>query len=121
MTIMTIQQTILVDSNILVYAIDKNSPKNKIGQSFLQENSQFLVVAHQNICEALRVTTHPKFSPIPMKSQEAHKAILAITSNFRIIYPHSETIHLALQYIQEGKLTSNKIFDAYLAATALSN
>lgn len=118
-TILT-RNNMLVDTNILVYAINADSPKNKLAQSFLQENINELEVCHQNIFEALRVLTHTKFSN-PMKPKEAQAAVLAIVEQCRIIIPNYTTHHLALEWIQEQGLIGNKIFDAYLAATAVSN
>lgn len=110
----------LVDSNILVYAVNRSSPKHKIAQIFLQNNIGHLEVAHQNILEALRVLTHPKF-PSPMKIQDALKAINSIIKACRVVYPEGKTYHITLLLIDKNKPVSDQIFDAYLAATALSN
>lgn len=110
----------LVDSNILVYAVNRSSPKHKIAQFFLQNNTSNLAVAHQNILEALRVLTHPKF-PSPMKIQDALKAINSITKTCRVVYPEGKAYHITLLLIDKNKPVSDQIFDTYLVATALSN
>jgi len=110
----------LIDSNILVYAINADSPKNKAAQLFLLNNSEKLELAHQNIFETLRVLTHPKFSN-PMTPTEAQEALWAIVDACKVIYPNNKTHYLALELIKENNLFGNQIFDAYLAATALSN
>ncbi|HEX8932354.1 MAG TPA: PIN domain-containing protein [Patescibacteria group bacterium] len=110
----------LIDTNILIYAINADSPKNKVAQEFIQNNVKNLEVAHQNIFESLRVLTHPKFSH-PMKQKEAQDAVFAIVDACRIIIPNYKTHYLALEFIKEHNLLGNRIFDAYLAATALSN
>ncbi len=110
----------LIDSNILIYAINADSPKNRLAQKFLRENSGNLFVAHQNVFETIRVLTHQRFSK-PMKLNIALRAILAILQSCRIISPDQSTYHLTLKFIEDYKLTGNRIFDAYLAATALSN
>ncbi len=110
----------LVDSNVLVYAVNRSSPKHKIAQFFLQNNTGDLEVAHQNILEALRVLTHPKF-PSPMKIQDALKAIDSIIKTCRVVYPDGKTYHITLLLIDKNKPVSDQIFDTYLVATALSN
>lgn len=110
----------LVDSNILIYAINRRSSKHTSAQNFLQNNKDNLEVAHQNILESLRVLTHPKF-PFPMKIQDALKAINNIIKTCRVIYPEDKTYHITLLLIKENKPVSDQIFDAYLVATALSN
>lgn len=110
----------LVDSNILIYAINRRSLKHKAAQIFLQNNIGHLEVAHQNILEILRVLTHPKF-PSPMKIKDALKAINNIVKTCRVIYPEEKTYHITFLLIEENKPVSDQIFDTYLVATALSN
>ena len=110
----------LVDSNILIYSINTRSPKHKQAQRFLKENLKNLVIAHQNILETLRVLTHNRF-PNPMKLQNALNDISAISNSTRIISPLNNTYYLAIELIKVHRLIGNKIFDAYLVATALSS
>lgn len=110
----------IIDSNILVYAIDKLSPKHSKAQKFLRENLNILEVAHQNIFETLRVITYPKF-PNPMKLKDAVDAVERILKVCSIVSPNWKTQRIALELIKKYKLSSDTIFDAYLAATALSN
>ncbi|OGY28440.1 MAG: hypothetical protein A2Z42_00635 [Candidatus Woykebacteria bacterium RBG_19FT_COMBO_43_10] len=76
--------------------------------------------AHQNIFEALRVLTHPRFSN-PMKPKSAVESVLSIVRVFQIISPNQKTPHIATELLKKHNLVGNQIFDAYLAATALSN
>lgn len=110
----------LIDSNILIYAINIDSPKHKKAQSFLQKNIKNLEITHQNILETIRVLTHPKFTK-PMKIKNALKAIQAIAEACNLIPPTQTSYFLTIEFINKHKLTGNRIFDAYLAATALSN
>lgn len=110
----------LIDSNILVYAINFSSPKHKDTQEFLQKNIGNLVVAHQNIFETLRILTHPKFSN-SMEVTDAIEAIDNILQACKIISPDYRTHQIALELIKKYKIVSNQIFDAYLVATAISN
>jgi predicted nucleic acid-binding protein len=110
----------LVDSNILVYAVNSSSPKNRMAQHFLQSNAGELVLAHQNVLESLRVLTHNKF-PHPMSTAEANSAIDNIAKVCRIISPNRLTYQVARGFLKKYELTGDKIFDAYLAATAITN
>jgi predicted nucleic acid-binding protein len=111
---------ILVDSNVLIYAINSTSPKNHLAQQFLQSNVGDLAIAHQNVLESLRVLTHGKFSN-PMSVAEASKALDNIVKACRIISPNRLTYQLALGLLNKYSLSGDKIFDAYLAATAIAN
>ncbi|MBI2315206.1 PIN domain-containing protein [Candidatus Daviesbacteria bacterium] len=110
----------LIDSNILIYSINTDSPKHKKSQQFLQENLRNLEIAHQNILETIRVLTHQKFSN-PMSLDMALTATQAITQSCRIISPTQTSYYLFLELIKKHNLVGNRIFYAYLAATALSN
>jgi predicted nucleic acid-binding protein len=112
-------RAVLVDSNILIYAINSSSPKQKAAQEFLQANVGHLTVAHQNIFESLRVLTHHRFQT-PMSPTEAIAAVTAITEHCHIITPGYETHEIAIALIKKHGLTGDKVFDGYLAATALS-
>jgi len=110
----------LVDSNILVYSVNSSSPKHKKAQNFLMKNLDDLETAHQNIFETIRVLTHPKF-PSPMKIDDAISAMENLLTGLTIISPDYRTHRIALELIKKYKLSSDKVFDAYLVATALSN
>jgi predicted nucleic acid-binding protein len=109
----------LVDSNVLIYAINSSSPKHKTAQIFLQANVGRMAIAHQNIFESLRVLTHKKFQN-PMPLADAITAINHITMHCHVIAPEQGAHHIAMALMQKHELTGDKIFDAYLAASALS-
>lgn len=110
----------LVDSNVLIYAINADSPKHSLAKQFLKENSQNLHIAHQNIFETLRVLTHTKFSN-PQNPRAALKSIFEISKSCQVIVPNNKTHYAAAELVIEHNLTGNRIFDAYLVATALTN
>lgn len=110
----------VIDSNILIYAINADSPKHKAAQKFVKNNLSNLSVAHQNILEAVRVLTHKKFSNA-MKTKEALSAVMTISDSSKVIFPDQKTIYITNELIQKHSLSGNRIFDAYLVATALSN
>lgn len=109
----------LIDTNVIVYALTKGSPKKNAAQQFLTEYNSQIFVAHQSINETLRVITHPKSNkPIPLT--KALESIDSITSQFRIISPLPITMPFCLSLIRKYNITSNQVFDAYLVATGLS-
>lgn len=110
----------LVDSNILVYAINIDSSKYLKAKKFLEENQQNLQVAHQNILETLRVITHKKFEH-PIKIKNAIGAVEGIIKGCNIISPDNRTHTVTLRLIEKYDISSDGIFDAYLVATALCN
>ncbi len=110
----------LIDSNVLIYAINADSPKHKLAKQFLEGNIHNLQIAHQNILETLRVLTHTKYAN-PLKLKDALISIFAITKESQIICPTESTYYITAELIKKHNLAGNRIFDAYLAATAVSN
>jgi predicted nucleic acid-binding protein len=111
---------VLVDSNVIVYAINISSPKHKKAQRFLQREKERLSVSHQNVFESLRVLTHPKF-PSPMPMDQALDAVERIVRVLDLISPSPRTYYLTQELIMKYRVSSDRIFDAYLTATALDN
>jgi predicted nucleic acid-binding protein len=110
----------LVDANVIVYAINTSSPKNKQAQQFLQREKERLSISHQNIFESLRVLTDPKF-PSPMRTDQALNAVERIVRVLDLISPSPKTYYLTQELIIKYQISSDQIFDAYLTATALDN
>lgn len=110
----------LVDSNILVYAINRSSPKHKKAQTFLLSNIGNLEIAHQNIFETLRVLTHRKFQK-PMNPKDAIGALERIFRACTVISPDYKTHQITLSLMKKYTLSGDEIFDCYLVATALAN
>ncbi|MBI4062418.1 PIN domain-containing protein [Candidatus Gottesmanbacteria bacterium] len=110
----------LIDTNLIIYAINRASPKHKRAKQFLVQNQHNLAVADQNILEALRVLTHPKFSR-PMTFFQAAKAVDGITLAAKIVAPTEETLPIARALMDTYTRAENRVFDAYLVATMLSH
>jgi len=115
---------ILVDSNILIYAVNQDSPKHRKARDFLaqelQDKQSQLFLAQQNLLETIRILTHPKF-PRPMSSTRGLKLLDQLTNQFAIISPLPETIFIFKQLWHKYNQGGNFIFDLYLIATALTH
>lgn len=118
----TMTTQILIDSNVLVYAINDSSSKNKVARVFLKKSfkNSNLCLAQQNITESLRILTHNKF-PKPWNAKEAIEQISKMTNNMSVISPNIKTLFYFFEIIRKIRVSSKQIFDAYLVATALSN
>ena len=110
----------LLDTNILVYSLTKGSPKKEVARKFILENKKNLVVAHQNVNEAIRLLTHPK-TPKKISTKTAVKVVIKIISKLRIATPKPETFYLCINLLEKYNIKSNRVFDAYLVATMLTN
>jgi predicted nucleic acid-binding protein len=110
----------LIDSNILIYALNQSSPKHQVARLFLRTSFKEAVVAVQNILEVTRVMSHPVFpAKLPLKT--VVRALDQVVKAMRIIYPNEETYYVYQRLLKKYDLEGNRVFDVYLAATALTN
>lgn len=110
----------LIDSNIIVYALNLDSSKNKKARIYLESNVGNFSIAHQNMLEVIRVLTHKNFLR-KVSLQRVLKEVSAIAETCNVIAPKETTIYLMVDIIKKYSISGNQIFDAYLAATAISN
>lgn len=110
----------LIDSNVLIYALNTDSPKHEASRLFVRANINEAYVAHQNILEATRVMSHRAF-PKQLAIKTVVQAIKQITNSMRVIYPNEDTLEVYLELLKKYGGEGNRVFDVYLTATALSN
>jgi predicted nucleic acid-binding protein len=110
---------VLVDSNILIYALNRSSPKYNGAREFIEKYHNSVYIAHQNIWETLRIVTHPTY----IKSQGKIKANLAekFVNQLNVISPLNSTYFLTIDLIKKYNVSLNSIFDSYLVATMLTH
>ncbi|MBI4491187.1 MAG: type II toxin-antitoxin system VapC family toxin [Chloroflexi bacterium] len=111
-------QKCLLDTNVLLYALDKSSRYFAQASGLLTgcvEGQVSGFVAHQNLLELLHVLT--VYYHVP--ASEALRDVRALADHPRlsIIYPTSQTLSLFFQLAQTHVASRIEIFDLYLAAT----
>ncbi len=112
---------ILVDSNIIIYAINESSSKHYAAKEFIESKADNLCVAHQNLLESYRVLTYPNY-PNPMSPAKAYTALASLLDlGVGVVCPRENTVVKALRYASQHNVSFNKIFDVYLYFTALDN
>ena len=116
---------IFFDTNVLVYAHDKDSSFHADSATLLQlvfSGKVKGIIAEQNIIELYRVLTNPvAMRKKPLTPLQAANLISQTYRSgfFEIVYPNSFTTDKVLQLAIDGNVTSAKIFDTRLAAMIL--
>ncbi|MBD3365988.1 PIN domain-containing protein [candidate division WWE3 bacterium] len=111
---------ILLDTNILIFSINENDLLNQQAREFINLHLPQLALADQNINEAIRVLTHEKYKKTA-SLKDAMEAVKRVSDLCIHISPNIYTREHFFRLLKKYKVTSNKIYDAYLVATALSN
>lgn len=117
---------LLFDTNVLVYAHDPISKHYKKALKLREtalKGELAACISCQNIVELYSVLTNPvKLSKPYAPATAAELCELYIWSkNLRKIVPTGETYSKALRLADRVEITSTKIFDCLLVATALEN
>jgi len=119
-------QTCFVDTNVMVYAADTNSPfhvacRQLIKQGIKDEVS--LCVSPQVLFEFLAVITSPKRVVKPLKLDKAINEINKYLGykNIKKIYPKNDVIKKTLELCKKYNIKGQEIFDVQIIATMLSN
>jgi len=110
----------LVDTNVLVYAIDAREPeKQAVAVALLDAGipAQTLRVPHQAIVEFVAAVTRPRRGggPPVLTPLEAWRAAEELLSVFEVLYPDAEMLRLAVRGAAAYQLSW---FDAHLWAYA---
>ncbi len=115
----------LIDTNVLIYSLDKTSKYNKISRNIIDQifdGKRNGVLATQNVLELYASVTSPRFIPHSLTPKQANSEMARLSkSPFEIISPHPETLAITQKLCVQTKITGKKIFDVFLIATMLSN
>lgn len=123
----TSKQTILFDTNILVYNQDKDSQFYKFASSFHRnaiEGKIKPVISSQNLLEFSAIMINPKkiIKPLSQKIVALEMKRYVSSGIFEIIYPNLKTVSVFTGLLKKYKLKNpRQTFDLFLVATMISN
>ena len=115
---------ILVDVNILIYAIDSDSPHHKVAREWLEQtlSDVFQVGLPWIVILAfLRITTHPKIVRKPIGPEDAADYVDSWLRQpcVRIVNPGENHWSILRNLLQLTGTAGNLTSDAHIAALAL--
>lgn len=123
---MTTSKLSLLDTNILVYADNIDSPYHEKAEKIREEAKLGRIkvcVSFQNLLEFYSVMTNPKRIENCLSPEEANQEVEKYLSTkiIRKIGPKPTTLGIAIKLNQKLKVVGQKMFDLFLAATMLDN
>jgi len=112
---MRIDENIFVDTNILIYALDKKSTFHDFSQKILTENEDKIFI------EAKSLT---KFVAVISKIGE-HRIIVKelpnLISNYNVIYPTEQSFLIFYDLIKKYKPKGNRVYDFEIVSLMLES
>jgi len=113
---------LVIDTNVLLYAVNRGCPEHEFCVNFLRETvaaGDTCFVPENIIYEFLRVATHPRVFPQPLRASEAFDFLDALfcVRNFQILgatNKHWESLRGLVREL--GEPSGNFFFDVHTAA-----
>ncbi len=116
------EETVLIDTNILVYSLDrKNQLKHRIAEELLNKcwkRKTKYVISTQNLAEFFVVMTKKASPPIPDEDVEGIINDILSFSNWKVLSYNPKTLSRAMSL---HKKTKKHFWDCLIAATMLEN
>lgn len=106
---------IVLDTNVLIYSIDKNSIYFDFSNKLI--NSYDCFITSKNITEFVNVLSKNK----NIEYSFIEKKFLSLYNNFNILYINKSSIEIFKKFVVKYKPVGNKIFDIEIASIMLSN
>jgi toxin-antitoxin system PIN domain toxin len=116
----------LLDANLLLYAVDASSPFNAAASEWLESTlngDRRVGLPWQTIGAFLRISTHPRISTNPLTGADAWAVVQSwLDADSVWIPPATERTAAVLSRLMgTAPVTANLVIDAQLAALALDH
>lgn len=114
----------LIDSNVLVSAYDETEEQHEASYALVEHAMAGEIpacVAQQNLLEFIAVVTHAKRVTHPLSVAEALSHVADYLACLDLIWPGPVTFFTFQGLLRAYPALRERVFDVYLAATALDN
>lgn len=116
----------IVDANLLLYAVDENSAHNAAAASWLEEllaGDSRVGLPWQTIGAFLRIATHPRVAENPLSSADALRYVMDWLAIPVVWIPPATaaTARVYARLCEQVEITGNLVPDAQLAALAVEH
>lgn len=116
----------LLDANLLLYAVDRSSPFHERGAAWLTEvlnGQQRVALPWQTIGAFLRIATHPRVTVEPLRAEDAWSLVERWLAAPAVWVPEAgeRTAHILGELLRTTGATGNLVPDAQLAAIAVEH
>ena len=110
---------LLLDTNILVYAIDEDSQFFSKARTLLDKTNQQLYTTSKNLTEFLAVTTRGQNAPLSV--HEALTVVDDYITSLNILFPNTQSLSILRELISKYHPTGLKMHDFDIISIALAH
>jgi uncharacterized protein len=116
----------IVDANVLLYAVDRESPFHPAAKNWLERafnGSRRVGLPWPSLTAFQRIVTHPRASAHPLTPREAWSSVVAwlAADNAWVPSPGMQHAEILGELLISQDLRGNLVTDAHLAALAIEH
>ncbi|MGB9887988.1 MAG: type II toxin-antitoxin system VapC family toxin [Moorellales bacterium] len=114
---------ILLDTNVLLYAVNRDAPRHRACRTLVEaarRKELELVVVPQVLLEFFAVVTDRRRVERPLDPGAAWQEVERFRATLRVLDPGPAALDRLAALLTRAKITGANIFDAWLAAQALA-
>jgi predicted nucleic acid-binding protein len=114
----------IVDTNVLVYALDADSPQHAASRALLEaakDRSTSLYVTLQILCEFYSVVTNARRVSKPQSPADALSAISGLLGFLHVLPVPAQAVEALAGLLRRHPVTGGDIFDLQIIATMQAN
>lgn len=117
---------ILVDANLLIYAIFRDAPQHEVAHEWLEETlagNERVALPWEVLCAFIRIATNPRLMSAPLTLEEAlgHVEEWLDLPVVQIIGPTEGHRRAFARLLRNAQAAGNLVTDAHLAALAMEH
>lgn len=117
---------ILVDANLLIYAVDRTAPQHERATGWLEDQlngSARVGIPWESLSAFLRIATHPRVMARPFPAADAWAVVRAWLEVPAVWTPTATERHADVlgSLVKRRQVTGNLVYDAHLAAIAMQH
>jgi toxin-antitoxin system PIN domain toxin len=117
---------ILVDANVLIYAVNEDSPQHDEARSWLEgvlDSNETVGLAWIVILAFIRLITNDRIFPSPMTTDSAFDMVDAWLNHPNVVIPSPDVVHATAlrDLLARTGSAANLVNDAHLAVLALAH
>ncbi len=110
---------ILIDTNVFVYGIDRDSKYYRQAKNIIDQRERSLVTTSKNLTEFLTVVTKP--SGYNLSPELALEIVEEIIQGIEVIYPTQESMAILLELVNRYSPSGLKIHDFEIISIGLAH
>lgn len=116
----------LIDANLLIYAVDATTPEHERASSWLIDRlngNRRVGIPWESLNAFLRITTHPRATMRPLTAAEAWRFVSEWLAVDLVWVPVATDRHADVlgELIEHHRISGNLVPDAHLAALAIEH